>query len=767
MASTAILRAIVTADTAAASGKLATVGRQIDTLGGKGASSMNRLQTAGKLAFAALGAGAIAFGVSSVKAFQESQKVMAQTEAVLRSTGQAAGLTAKDVTGLASSLSKMSGIDDEAVQSMENVLLTFTNIKNVAGKGNDIFNQTTAVVLDLSVALHKDLQSSALLVGKALQDPVGQLTALRKAGVNVTPELRKVVTELVAVGDTVGAQKAILAELNTEFHGSAKAAGDTFAGSLGKLKTAFGNLEESIGGALIPVLQTGAKVLTTVVDAFDALPGPVKTGTLLIIALGGAMVGLGLVMNTIKSSLGGWGVNVGKSAVAMEEGAVASRGFGGALGGLAGALGPVALGLGAAAAGFFVFKGLQDAGKRTVDEVTKKLLSQADAWQELADRGTETSGGWRGISGRATVLAEASAGAEQAIYAFARQVQAARGPLIGSQLDLFKSAIAAHDYSTAMNVLRGAAVGAEGPITKLAAANLKLQASADAAKLAELGLAGGFLGIQGASLGAEAAQQQLAAAHRTVNKLEKDGKKGTADYRAAVMDLKNAQLGATTSQLGLAQAVASYIQEENGGQATQRQAIADVKAYGRENGLTKGEVNALIGQVLGLIGAYKNLPGAKKTNVSAPGLASTAGRAWDYVNALNNIPRSVDSYITAHYSSTGTPGRQGGIQFAGGGVIGAAGGAFITRGPTVIAGEGAYQTGAGKGAEMVLPMGGPGGRYVKQFIGDAVRDAGNRGGGPAIHLTQHFHGTVIGDSAEFKRSVVGAVTEAVGRRRSL
>ena len=45
---------------------------------------------------------------------------------------------------------KKSGVDDEAIQSGENLLLTFTNIRNEAGKGNDVFDQTTKAALDMS-----------------------------------------------------------------------------------------------------------------------------------------------------------------------------------------------------------------------------------------------------------------------------------------------------------------------------------------------------------------------------------------------------------------------------------------------------------------------------------------------------------------------------------------------------------------------------------------------------------------------------------------
>ena len=54
---------------------------------------------------------------------------------------------------------KKTGVDDEAIPSGENLLLTFTNIRNEAGKGNDVFDQATTATLDLSVALghgHED-----------------------------------------------------------------------------------------------------------------------------------------------------------------------------------------------------------------------------------------------------------------------------------------------------------------------------------------------------------------------------------------------------------------------------------------------------------------------------------------------------------------------------------------------------------------------------------------------------------------------------------
>src|SRR6187431_1819925 len=129
--------------------------------------------------FAALAAG-IKVGADE---FAQAAKVGAQTNAVLKSTGGVAGVSAKGVSDLAGALMEKTGVDDEAIQSGENLLLTFTNIRNEAGKGNDIFDQTTKAALDMSVALGTDMKTASMTLGKALNDPVKGMAKLTKQGV--------------------------------------------------------------------------------------------------------------------------------------------------------------------------------------------------------------------------------------------------------------------------------------------------------------------------------------------------------------------------------------------------------------------------------------------------------------------------------------------------------------------------------------------------------------------------------------------------------
>lgn len=210
----------------------------------------------------AIGAAAVGlFAVQKVKDFfqgaigeaRESQKVSAITAQVIKSTGGAANISANQVGKLAGSISNLTGIDDEAIQSGANLLLTFKNIRNEAGRGNDIFNQTTSIMTDMATAMGKEPKAAAIQLGKALNDPIKGISALSRVGVTFSDGQKKVIESLVASGDVVGAQKIILRELKSEFGGTAAAAAT--AGE--KFRTAFANFQEAVGTALLPTLDRG------------------------------------------------------------------------------------------------------------------------------------------------------------------------------------------------------------------------------------------------------------------------------------------------------------------------------------------------------------------------------------------------------------------------------------------------------------------------------------------------------------------------------
>ena len=100
-----------------------------------------------------------------LRSFAAQEDAVAKLNQTLKSTKFAAGVSSRELQGLASRMQKLTGIGDETILSMQGVLLTFTQIKG------DVFKDATEAILNISVALGQDLQQSAIQVGKALNDP--------------------------------------------------------------------------------------------------------------------------------------------------------------------------------------------------------------------------------------------------------------------------------------------------------------------------------------------------------------------------------------------------------------------------------------------------------------------------------------------------------------------------------------------------------------------------------------------------------------------
>lgn len=187
---------------------------------------------------------------ASQEAYREAEINQSQLSAAVKSTGGAAGITKDQLNDLSAELMKLTGVDDDLITKSEALLLTFTNISG------QLYDETLPLILDVSQALGQDLQTSTIQVGKALNDPINGLTALKRVGVSFSEDQKKVIKKLQETGDMAGAQTVILNELKKEFGGVSEAAINTESGSLQKFNTRLGNIQESIGGMI-----TGMKSL--------------------------------------------------------------------------------------------------------------------------------------------------------------------------------------------------------------------------------------------------------------------------------------------------------------------------------------------------------------------------------------------------------------------------------------------------------------------------------------------------------------------------
>lgn len=264
----------------------------------------DKMVSAGKTMSLAVTAPLTAFAVIGVKELSSVQAAMAQTEAAIRSTGGAAGISAKGVRELAATLQQKSAVDAEVIQSGANLLLTFTNIRNVAGANNDIFNRANKVALDLSRSFGQDLKSSAIQLGKALNDPIQGVSALSRVGVQFTDVQKNQIKALVESGKTLEAQKIILAELETQVGGSAEAYSKTLGGSLELMKINVEDLAGSLVEALQPAITSIIAFAMKWLNWFNSLDESTKsiiaTIGVLVAAIGPLLFVIGKAITTFK-----------------------------------------------------------------------------------------------------------------------------------------------------------------------------------------------------------------------------------------------------------------------------------------------------------------------------------------------------------------------------------------------------------------------------------------------------------------------------------
>ncbi|CAB4130822.1 Bacteriophage lambda, GpH, tail tape measure, N-terminal [uncultured Caudovirales phage] len=238
--------------------------KQLETaIGGIKSTAMSMLSTLG-VSFAIFkGAEYVHDAVESVERLHQA---VAQVEQGLISTKGAAGLTFKDVEDSAKSLSSQMKYSRADLLEMQSVLITFPSVTK------ETFGEASEVIANMSTALGQDLKSSAIQVGKALQDPEHGITALRRVGVNFNETQTEMVKKMVATGQQAKAQAFILNELQSEFGGRAKAAFD--ADPLARFNKIMGSVKMEIGSAAVelleslkPALEGTAKFIKATVDA--------------------------------------------------------------------------------------------------------------------------------------------------------------------------------------------------------------------------------------------------------------------------------------------------------------------------------------------------------------------------------------------------------------------------------------------------------------------------------------------------------------------
>jgi Prophage tail length tape measure protein len=203
---------------------------------------------------------------TSVKAAAKLERETFKLEAILKSTGNSAGLTVSQIDGMARSLGDLTLTSAGAARSAAAILLTFKSIRGVD------FENTLTLAQDLAAVMGTDITSAALQLGKALEDPEQGLSQLRRSGVSFTDAEKDLVKAMVEVNNASGAQAFILQKIQDQLGGAGKAEAGGLSGSIDSLVERFTRLGELVSkqSGLISFLTDKFKGASRIVDRFNA-----------------------------------------------------------------------------------------------------------------------------------------------------------------------------------------------------------------------------------------------------------------------------------------------------------------------------------------------------------------------------------------------------------------------------------------------------------------------------------------------------------------
>jgi hypothetical protein len=290
MAGSRTLKLTILGDVADLSKSLTTANKDVDGFGDKVGKVGAVVGAAFVAAAAAAGAYAVKIGTEAVTAAIADEKAQVQLATAITS---ATGATNAQIAAIEQQILKTSlatGVADDQLRPALGRLVLSTNDSE---KATALLN----TALDVSAATGKPLETVTNALAKAYD---GNTTALAKLGVGY------------GAAELKGKDfNTIVGELNTQFSGAALTAANTYQGQIDKLKVGFDEAKESLGVALLPVIQTFITFLND-----TALPAVLKVVGAFTDKESGLNKGITTVVDTLE-----------KVAKPVWEGLVAAFGF--------------------------------------------------------------------------------------------------------------------------------------------------------------------------------------------------------------------------------------------------------------------------------------------------------------------------------------------------------------------------------------------------------------------------------------------------------
>ena len=221
-------------------------------------------------------AAVVGLGLAFTKLIKNTASVQTQMlklEAILKATGGAAGLSLNEIEDLSREIGIATLASVAKVRDAAGILLTF---KSITG---DVFKDALRLAQDLAEVGFGDLKMGATQLGKALEDPIIGLGALRRVGVSFTDAQKEMIKVLVMTGKKAEAQRIILDALNQQVGGAGVKAATGLAGAMDSLKENMDIFFENTktGRGLVDFLTRSINSLAEAMGSFNVDTESLKT----------------------------------------------------------------------------------------------------------------------------------------------------------------------------------------------------------------------------------------------------------------------------------------------------------------------------------------------------------------------------------------------------------------------------------------------------------------------------------------------------------
>jgi hypothetical protein len=208
--------------------------KEVEGFSGK----LEKFSAAAKAAFVAAAAAAAAYAVKlavdGVQAAIEDEAAQKRLEVALKNVTDATDAQVKAVEAQILKTSLATGVADDKLRPAFQRLAVATGDLT---KSQELLQ----LALDISASTGKDVETVSNALGKAYEGNTGALTRL---GIGLSAAEIK----------TLGLEGAITA-LSTTFGGAAAEQAETFEGKMARVRVAFDEAKESLGAALLPVIE--------------------------------------------------------------------------------------------------------------------------------------------------------------------------------------------------------------------------------------------------------------------------------------------------------------------------------------------------------------------------------------------------------------------------------------------------------------------------------------------------------------------------------